>query len=302
MPAYPACYDSPFTLLPHRLPALTMFSQVGALVLLAALMHAGWNALLHGSKDRYLSMAWMCLAMSVIAAVATFFLPLPAASSWPYIAISGIVHVLYNLFLVKAYENGDLGTAYPIARGSSPLLVTFGALLFANENLTLLHALGTLLVSAGILLLALQRGQVTRRGLATAFLTGATIAFYTVVDGMGVRQAGGTIVAATSYTAWLFLLFLLTPAIYIIRNGVVALLAPVRDVAAFATGGIISAGAYGIVIWAMQNGAMGALSALRETSVLFAALLGRVFLNEQLSAGKLLACLVIVLGALAIST
>jgi drug/metabolite transporter (DMT)-like permease len=279
-----------------------MFSQVGAFVLLAALMHAGWNALLHGSKDRYLSMSWMCLAMSVMAGVATFFLPLPAASSWPYIAISGIVHVLYNLFLVKAYENGDLGTAYPIARGSSPLLVTFGALLFANENLTLLHALGTLLVSAGILLLALQRGQVTRRGLVTAFLTGATIAFYTVVDGMGVRQAGGTTLAATSYTAWLFLLFLLTPVIYIIRNGMAALLAPAKDVAAFATGGLVSAAAYGIVIWAMQNGAMGALSALRETSVLFAALLGRVFLNEKLSAGKLLACLVIVLGALAIGT
>jgi drug/metabolite transporter (DMT)-like permease len=279
-----------------------MFSEVGALVLLAALMHAGWNAMLHGSKDRYLSMSWICLAMSILAAVAIFFLPLPAASSWPYIAISGIVHVLYNLFLVNAYETGDLGMAYPIARGSSPLLVTFGALLFANENLTLLHALGTLLVSAGIVFLALQRGQVTRRGLATAFLTGATIALYTVIDGMGVRQAGGTIVAAASYTAWLFLLFLLTPVIYIIRNGILALLAPAKDMAAYATGGLVSAGAYGIVIWAMQNGAMGALSALRETSVLFAALLGRVFLNEQLNAGKILACLVIVLGALAIST
>jgi drug/metabolite transporter (DMT)-like permease len=279
-----------------------MYSQVGALVLVAALMHAGWNTMLHGSKDRYLSMSWMCLAMSHIAAVATFFLPLPAASSWPYIAVSGIVHVLYNLFLVKAYEAGDLSTAYPIARGSSPLLVTSGAFLFANEDPTLLHALGTILVSAGILVLALQRGQVTRRGLATAFLTGATIAFYTVVDGMGVRQAGGTTAAAASYTAWLFLLFSLTPAIYIFRNGMVALLAPVKDVAAFAGGGLVSAGAYGIVIWAMQNGAMGALSALRETSVLFAALLGRVFLKEHLNTGKILACLVIVLGALAIST
>lgn len=136
--------------------------------------------------------------MSVIAAVVTFFLPLPAASSWPYIAISGILHVLYNLFLVKAYEAGDLSPAYSIARGSSPLLVTSDAFLFANEDLTLLHALGTLLVCAGIVVLALQRGQVTRRGLATAFLTGATIALYTVVDGMGVRQAGGTTAAAAS--------------------------------------------------------------------------------------------------------
>ena len=241
------------------------------------------------------------MAISILAALAIIFLPLPAASSWPYIAVSGLVHVLYNLFLVKAYETGDLGMAYPIARGSSPLLVTFGALLFANENLTLLHALGILLVSAGVVWLALQRGRATRRGLTTAFSTGATIALYTVVDGMGVREAGGTTLAAASYTAWLFLLFLLTPAIYMLRNGIAAMFAPVKDMAAYATGGLVSAGAYGIVIWAMQNGAMGALSALRETSVLFAALLGRVFLNEQLNAGKILACLVIVLGALAIS-
>jgi drug/metabolite transporter (DMT)-like permease len=277
-----------------------MFSSVGALVLLAALMHAGWNAMLHGSKDRYLSMSWISLAMSVSAAVAIYFLPPPAAASWPYMAISGVVHVMYNLFLVKAYETGDLGIAYPIARGSSPLLVTFGAMLFANENLTLLHALGTLLVSGGIMWLALQRGRITRRGLATAFLTGATIAFYTVIDGMGVRQAGATTLAAASYTAWLFSLFFLTPAIYIARNGIAALRAPVKDIAAYATGGLVSAGAYGIVIWAMQSGAMGALSALRETSVLFAALLGRAFLDERLNAGKMFACLMIVLGALAI--
>lgn len=279
-----------------------MYSKVGALVLLAALMHAGWNAMLHGSKDRYLSMSWMCLAMSFIAALAIFFLPLPTISSWPYIAISGVVHVLYNFFLIRAYDNGDLSTAYPIARGSSPLLVASGAFLFANEDLTLLHTLGILFVSAGIVVLALQRGKVTRRGSATAFLTGATIAVYTVVDGMGVRQAGGTTAAAAAYTAWLFLLFFLTPAIYVFRHGMVALLAPVKDVATFVTGGLISALAYGIVIWAMQNGAMGALSALRETSVFFAALLGRAFLNEHLNAGKILACLVIVLGALAIGT
>ena len=279
-----------------------MYTQLVALVLLAAFMHAGWNAMLHGSKDRYLSMAWMCVAMSVLAAVTIFFLPLPAAASWPYIAVSGIVHVFYNLFLVRAYETGDLSTAYPIARGTSPLLVTSGAFMFANEDLTLLHAFGTVLVSAGILVLALQRSEVTRRGLTTAGLTGATIAFYTVVDGLGVRQAGGTTVAAASYTAWLFLFFSLTPAVYVVRNGMLALRAPARDVATFATGGLVSAGAYGIVIFAMQEGAMGALSALRETSVLFAALLGRVFLKEKLSAGKVFACLVIVLGALAIST
>ena len=256
--------------------------------------------MLHGSKDRSLSMAWISLATGMLAAIALFFLPIPGASSWPYIAVSGLVHVLYNLLLVKAYETGDLGMAYPIARGSSPLLVTLGALLFANETLTLSHALGILLVCGGILFLALQRGQVTGSGLATALVTGATIALYTVIDAMGVRQAGGTSVAAASYTAWLFLLSLLTPAIYIARNGFIALLAPGRDMASFATGGLISVAAYGIVIWAMQTGEMGTMSALRETSVVFAALLGRVFLKEKVGVGKMLACVVIVAGALAI--
>lgn len=256
--------------------------------------------MLHGSRDRYLSMSWICLAMGAMGAVAAFLLPLPAAASWPYIVASGVVHVLYNLFLVKSYETGDLGTAYPIARGSSPLLVTFGAFVFADEQMTLLHVLGTALVSAGIVMLALQRGRVTGHGLSVALLTGATIALYTVIDGMGVRQAGGTTAAAASYTAWLYVFFLLTPTIYIFRNGMAPLFAPARAIATFATGGLVSAAAYGIVIWAMQGGAMGALSALRETSVLFAAVLGRIFLNERLTRGKMLACVVIVLGVLAL--
>ena len=247
-------------------------------------------------------MAWICLTISVLATVAIWFLPLPAAPSWPYIALSSLVHVWYNQFLVRAYATGDLGTAYPIARGSSPLMVSFGALVFANETLTLLHAFGILLVSAGIVLLALQRGHVTRWGLANALVTGTTIALYTVVDGIGVRHAGGTTIAAAAYTAWLFLLFFLTPAIYISKNGLGAVRAPAKDMAAYATGGLVSAGAYGIVIWAMQSGAMGALSALRETSVLFTAFLGHMFLKEELISKKMVACVVIVLGAVIIST
>ncbi len=277
-----------------------MFTPLSLIVLLAAFMHAGWNAMLHGSRDRYLSMSWICLCMSALGGLAVIALPLPASASWPYIALSAIVHVAYNLFLVKAYQTGDLGTAYPIARGSSPLLVACGALLFAGERLTPLHVLGTLLVSAGIVMLALQRGRVSRRGLAAALFTGATIALYTVIDGIGVRHAGGTARAAMSYTAWLFLFFLFTPVIFVARNGVAALRTAPKNLAIYGVGGLMSIGAYGIVIWAMQHGAMGALSALRETSVLFAALLGRIFLGEKLNAAKLIACVVIVLGALAL--
>lgn len=279
-----------------------MFSQVGLIVLLAALMHAGWNTMLHGSRDRYLSMSWICLGMSAVASLALCWLPLPAPASWPYIALSGIVHIAYNLFLVKAYEEGDLGTAYAIARGSSPLLVTLGALAFADERMALPHILGMLAISAGIVMLAFQRGHVTRRGARAAFLTGATIALYTVIDGIGVRHAGSGATSAAAYTMWLFLLFLFTPAIFILRKGWSALRTSPRNIAVYFAGGCVSIGAYGIVIWAMQHGAMGAVSSLRETSVLFAALLGRLFLGERLGAHKLGACAVIVLGALAIGS
>ena len=133
-------------------------------------------------------------------------------------------------------------------------------------------------------------------------MTGTTIALYTVVDGIGVRDAGGTTIAAAAYTAWLFLLFFLTLAIYISKNGLGAVRAPAKDMAAYATGGLVLAGAYGIVIWAMQSGAMGGSSELRELVCYSQLSSGHMFLKEELISKKMVACVVIVLGAVIIST
>jgi drug/metabolite transporter (DMT)-like permease len=275
-----------------------MLTYTGGFVLVAALLHATWNAMLHGNHDRFLSMTWMSIAISVVSTVVALYAPWPTRAAWPYIAASGLTHIVYNMSLVRAYRRSDLGEAYPIARGSSPLLVTLGAALFAHEAIGPLHALGIVMISGGIIALALEGGNVSRAGALAALTTGATIALYTVIDGIGVRSSNGE---ALTYTAWMFLFYWLMPVLFITMRGAEALWTPVRDapvaVGSSLAGGLVSIGAYGIVIWAMQSGAMGAVSALRETSVVFAVLIGRVFLREAVSARRWMACVIVAAGA-----
>jgi drug/metabolite transporter (DMT)-like permease len=274
-----------------------MFTYTGGVVLLAAVLHASWNAMLHGNRDRFLSMTWMSIAIGVVSALVVLYLPMPAKAAWPYIVASGLVHIVYNVSLVRSYRRGDLAQAYPIARGSSPMLVTLGAALFAHEGIGLLHAFGIVLISGGIMALALQGGRVSRAGGLAALTTGVTIAIYTVIDGIGVRLSDGQ---ALTYTAWMFMFYWLMPVIFVAKRGLPALWTPVKEapmaVGSSLAGGLVSIAAYGIVIWAMQSGAMGAVSALRETSVVFAALIGRVFLREPVSAKRWLACVVVAGG------
>ncbi|ASV96905.1 DMT family transporter [Paraburkholderia aromaticivorans] len=275
-----------------------MLSYTGGLVLLAALLHASWNAMLHGNRDRFLSMTWMSIAIAAVATLVVLFTPRPAAAAWPYIVASGLVHIVYNVTLVRAYRRSDLAQAYPVARGSSPLLVTLGAALFAHESIGPVHALGIVMISGGIMAIALQGGRVSRAGALAALTTGATIALYTVIDGMGVRLSDGR---ALAYTTWMFLFYWLMPVLFIAMRGFAALWTPVRAmpmaVGSSLAGGLVSIAAYGIVIWAMQAGAMGTVSALRETSVVFAVLIGRVFLGEAVSGKRWLACVIVAAGA-----
>jgi drug/metabolite transporter (DMT)-like permease len=153
-----------------------MLSYTGGFILLAALLHASWNAMLHGNDDRLLSMTWMSIAIAAVSMVVILFTPSPAGAAWPYIVTSGLVHIIYNVTLVRSYRRNDLAQAYPIARGSSPLLVTLGAALFAHEAIGPLHALGIAMISGGIIALALQGSHVSRAGALAALTTGVTIA------------------------------------------------------------------------------------------------------------------------------
>ena len=241
-------------------------------------------------------MSWMSISIAAVAAAVIPFLPPPTPPSWPYIIASGLIHIAYNMSLIRAYRSGEFGETYPIARGSSPVLVALGAAVVAGDRLGASHVLGVLLVSGGILFLALQRGRPSAHRMTAALLTGAIIALYTVVDGLGVRLSGH----AQAYTTWIFLFYALMPVLFIASRGAGSLRTPLRDAARSMVGGLVSLLAYGIVIWAMQFGAMGAISALRETSVVFAALIARVFLKERLTVKRLAACAVIAAGAVCI--
>jgi drug/metabolite transporter (DMT)-like permease len=269
-------------------------SGIAALVLLAALLHASWNALLKRGGDGFWSMTVMGIATAIACAIAACVLPLPAAASWPFIAASALLHVGYNAFLIRAYRHGDFGSAYPIARGSSPLLVALGAALVAGETPGLATAIGIALVSGGIISLAFRGGRLVESGIFYALGTGVCIAAYTVTDGIGGRLSGHAI----AYTVWMCLLWGASawPLYAMLRGGNLWRGATPTSLAA--AGGIVSVVAYGIVIFAMTHAPMGSVSALRETSVLFAVLLARLMFGEKLTARRLVAALVIVAGAI----
>ncbi|MCA1325373.1 EamA family transporter [Herbaspirillum sp. alder98] len=267
------------------------------LILFAAALHAGWNALLRAGEDRLWSMTVMCLAVAIASVIAAMFLAPPASASWPYAVLSAVLHVGYNLFLVRSYRAGDLGQTYPIARGCSPMLVSIGACLFAGEKLGTAAMLGIALVSGGIISLAFKGRRLQVPSLPYALGTGCFIAAYSVADGIGVRLSG----APMAYTAWMSALWgIMMPALYVGLRGTRSLLSVRPGFGTAFAGGLVSLLAYGIVIYAMSEAPMGAVSALRETSVLFAALIGSLFLGESMSSSRLLACAAIAAGAVMI--
>lgn len=272
-----------------------MSLSVAALVLCAALLHATWNALLKTSTDRLGAMTLMTLGAGLGALPFVLLMPLPRAASWPWLGLGVVLHAGYNLFLVRAYRVGDFGQAYPIARGSSPMLVAVGAAVLVGEQMSAGSWLGIALISLGILSLAELRLGMSLAGPLTALITGVFIAGYTVVDGLGARVSGD----ALAYAGWLFLLD--SPAIgliYLLRYRRLPMIQGGRALWRGLGAGLLSLLAYGIVIWAITRAPMGAVSALRETSVLFAALIGAVFLGEKLTLRRGLSCLLITGGAM----
>jgi drug/metabolite transporter (DMT)-like permease len=293
---------------------LTPFSVL--LVLSAAFLHASWNALLRGGADRAQSMLIMNVTVGVIGLAMMAFAGLPPAACAVYVVASGLIHLVYNALLVRMYRSGDLGETYPVARGSSPALVALGGSLFAGQWMNPIGAAGIGLVCTGIFMLAAVRARSAQQpsdfasdlasdralekavglhvmNLPAALATGVSIAAYTVVDGIGVRASGNWV----SYTGGVFAFFLAAPLWYLARGRRAMFAVPPAEAGKAASGGAISLAAYGAIIWAMQKSPFGAVSALRETSVVFAALLGATFLGERLTGLRIAACCIIAAGA-----
>jgi len=271
-----------------------MTLTVTALVLAAALMHATWNVLVKASRDVMLDTALVAAGASLWSALFIPFVPVPLPASWPYAFASIVLHIAYYSALVGAYRAGDLSHAYPLMRGTPPLLVAIVGFVLLGERPTAAMWGGIVLISFGILWIGgFHRMFAAGHARSTAFALGnaAVIAGYTLCDGAGVRVAGST----SGYAIWLFTLEGLpfVAAVLWLRRG---------DVAAHARaywwrgalGGFFSIASYGIVIWAMAHAPIAAVAALRETSVIFVAVIGALLLKEPFGGRRIAgACLVV---------
>ena len=274
-----------------------MPAEIVAIVLVAAIAHASWNALVKGDDDRLVTLGAANAVRFLLCVPVVLVLPLPAAASWPYLVLSAILHVGYYVFLISAYRFGDLSKVYPLARGLSPLLVAAGAFAFAGERLGPVALAGVGVACAGIASLSAEgasmRGGDHRRGILFAAGTAAFIASYTVTDAMGARLSGNPV----SYVAWLAILDGLP---MLIAAAVLRRAALARHLAGRAwksvAGGALQLAAYGLVVWALVLAPMAAVSALRETSVLFAAIIGVKLLGEPLGRRRVAAAALVAAG------
>ena len=273
------------------------------LLLAAALMHASWNALLKADRsDRLATFGVIMTTGTLMGVIAVPFLPSIEPGAWKFLAISVIVHVAYYTCLLKAYSYGDLSHTYPIARGLGPLLVALVSGNLIGEHLRTQDIAGVLLLSGSLVALALpKKGSHPggRHGLATLFaiLTGFTIASYIIADGFGVRAAGPDFSHRVAYIAWLCVLegpWLLVLAIVLRPETVWSHLK--RHWWKGMIGGVIANTGYGIAIYALVLGPMAHVAALRETSVLFGALMGTLLLGEPFGRRRVVAAAVIVSG------
>jgi drug/metabolite transporter (DMT)-like permease len=268
------------------------------MILLAALLHAVWNTLVKTSSSGFLFIILLHSALAIGAVFFIPFVPFPATECWRFLKLSVLIHLVYHCFLAMAYRHGDLSFAYPLARGTGPIVVALLSPLFVGENLSIAGYLGVFATSLGIVIVSYNRGlfiKADRRATTYAIGTGCLIGLYTMADGMGVRLSGST----AGYIVWLFAIegvatFLM--GLIIMRSRLITFIGQnwKRGLAA----ATMSGGAYGIVIWALAFTEMAYIAALRETSVLFAAIIGATFLKEPFGRRRVFGSLVVATGVI----
>lgn len=275
-----------------------MSLAVALAVLISALLHASWNAIVRVNGDRLGVVTLLATFSALIAAPGLFLLPAPAREAWPWLIASVLLHVGYNVFLVNAYAHGELGKVYPLARGTAPLIILIVSLAFIGEPVGTAKILGVVTLGVGIIALTFDQGiRVLMRapkGVVYALATSLFIGSYTISDGLGARASGDPL----GYTAWVFAFDgapLLIYALIVRGRGIQRML--VEQWRPGLMAGALSLGAYAIVIWAMTVAPIALVAALRETSVVFAVMIGVVFLGERLTPARAI-CVAVVLAGL----
>ncbi|WLI91512.1 EamA family transporter [Massilia sp. R2A-15] len=276
-----------------------MSSLVVGVVLFGALMHASWNALVKSRPDTFLVTILVAGGGGLLSAIALPFLPAPAPQSWICIAASTAAQLAYYALLVAAYRDGDMSHAYPLMRGSAPLLVALASGPLIGERLGITQWLAIGCICGGILGLfisARSRHPGARRTTVFALLTACMIASYTLIDGAGVRRSGSPV----AYTMWIFMLTSIGLWAWAGKSRPGQLLAYARiNVGVMLLGGAASVGAYATALWAMTQAPVAAVAALRETSILFAAAIAALVLREKISRQRLAAIALVASGAVA---
>jgi len=272
---------------------------VALAVLGAALLHATWNALVKSGTDKQLDVVANSAWGGTLALAAALALPAPARESWPWIAASAIVHIVYFWALAAAYRWGDMSFSYPIMRGGGPLIVTVAGVLVFGERLPWAETLGVALICAGIFAFAAHSAAdpaAQRKSLAFALLNACVIATYTLIDAQGARLSG----APVSYTLWLCVANGgLNLGLACMTRGAVAPTYLAQRWRRGLIGGACSIAAYSIALWAMTQAPVALVAVLRETSVVFAAAIGALFLKERFTLRKVAATGAVLAGLLA---
>lgn len=267
-------------------------------VISAALLHASWNALVKGGADKRLNMAGVVIGHIPLAVLVLFFVPSPDPASYPYLLAGMVLHFGYQWFLLASYKIGDLTHVYPIARGAAPLIVAVVSIVFLGVDLSFVEMIAIAVIAAGILSISLVRGAdgVRNTKAATmALITGCFIASYSLVDGTGARLAG----TALGFYAWLGISNSIIFAVYLAFTTPTVL----RDLLGkgrmvFLVGGAASFVAYSLVIWAFTQAPIALVTALRETSIIFALLIGVGFMGERLSLSKVVSTMITLCGVM----
>ena len=263
-----------------------------AALIVAAVLHAGWNALVRRDDDRSAAAIAVAAGGVVVGAVLVPFLPPITGTAALYVVGSSFIHVLYYALIARAYRHGELSVAYPIMRGLAPLIVSIVAAIFIERPGAIVFA-GVAVVAVGIVSLGLDGLRRGQRGLADALANAFVIASYTLVDGLGARASG----APASYVAWILIGGgVATVAFQFWMQGRAAVRRLTSRWQLALASGVMGYGAYGIALWAMTVAPIGAVAAVRESSVLFATALGAVMLHEKFGATRWIAAALVVVG------